>query len=153
METKLDTSQITGTYYASAEKTTSQTTVTTGATTLITWQAKEEYRDTSMFSTATSAATMPANGWLKVSVTLSIIGGQQTDDSMLWGVYVDGAPKRLVNDNWHAQSASGIEFVTSMTTGFKVTAGQAVTVQYYETQTAVSIMGIRSYVTLEFVPE
>lgn len=136
-----------------AYKTANQATVTNNALTIITWNTVEEYRDSGNFDPANNKWTAPADGWFECTVTLSIIGGASADDSMNWGYYVDGTAKWTVSDNWWKNSNStGMEFVVTVTAGFKVTAGQTVDVRYNGTANSVTLMGNACFWNGRFTP-
>lgn len=135
-----------------AWKTANQETVTTGAVTVVLWDSVSEYMNTSHFSVANNSFTAPGNGWLEISITLSIIGGSGTDDSMLWGIYLNGVAHRLGSDNWNNNTTAGTEITTALTAAFAVSSGDIIDVRYSYTQKAQTIMRNRSFFNGRFTP-
>lgn len=139
-------------YYAwNATKTSNQTTVSDNTVKVIAFQSVEEYRDTTQFSS--DAWEAPADGWVSVSAVLSIIGGAAADDSMNWGIYVNGSVKKEVGDNWYYHSASaGVEFNTTITAGFKVSAGDTIDIRYDGQAHAETLMANLCHFSGSFTP-
>lgn len=136
-----------------ATKTATQSVNSTGAQAVITWESKEEYRDTTFFDLANNRFRAPADGWLDIDATLCVDNGTGTDDTMNWGFYVNGSVKQVATDNWYYFSRNGVEYCTTMTGGFKVTKGQLIDLRYEGTQNATLCRILaNSYLKGEFTP-
>lgn len=141
-----------------ASKTADQGTGTGGGDITVSWQTKEEYRDTSAFVLASNRFVAPVAGFLKFSCSLNIVGGDGTDDTMTWGLYKNGSGVIRAEDNWRAFSRGGVEQLTTITGGLKLAAGDFVDIRFNGVQSlALTIMGgaagnTRSHFSGIFVP-
>lgn len=102
----------------------------TGGDGTVSWQSSEEYKDTTDVVIANDEWVAPSGGWLDISAYLSISEGSAADDTLNWGFYVDGTAKRLSTDNWRYQTNTGLEYLTTMSAGFKVSASESITVRW-----------------------
>lgn len=136
----------------SVRKDTNQATGTGGGLVEVTWQSKNEYRNTDYFNLTNNCFVAPADGWVQISCTLTMIGGTGNDDSMLWGVWKNGTVFAQVTDNWLFHTRVGVELVSTITAGVPVSKGDEVSIDFTDVQNAITLMGDRCHFNGVFFP-
>lgn len=135
-----------------ARKTTLQNCVKTDVVTTITWDSVDEYKGTTHFDVANEQFTAPADGWLEVHATISVDGGNGTDDSNAWGYTRGGLYIDAISVDWQAQTGSGIEASFTFSSAFPVSAGDIIKVSYDGTGSANTCRILTGFWSGRFTP-
>lgn len=111
--------KVSETIMVQAKKTANQTISGSG---VITFESAAEYKGTTTFDTSTERWTLPANGWVEITITVSFDNGPVAEDTHKMHVRKNGTPVNSWTTNWPAHSASGVENTHTYTAGFEVEA-------------------------------
>ena len=142
---------LSGPIYWCAQSTSNQETGTAGTSRRIAFGSMNVFGGD--LTLAGSGIVLPSDGWVKVTVTVSVIGGSGADDSMSFGVLCGASTTHYVYDNWRAKTLAGVEHCSSMTVGFPVTAGEELRAFFDGVQgQSITLMGGRCYMEGTFIP-